>query len=342
MKLPEISIVMPVRDAAATIVEAVRSILSQTWRDFEFIIVDDGSSDDTGSILEQYRRSDSRVRVYRQEREGMIAALNQGCRRARGDLIARMDADDISLPRRLERQREFLQQFPEIGILGTWTRRIDESGAVVGDSCPSANPRVLRWQHFFGICVIHPTVMMRRRVLEKLDFYKVDALHAEDRDLWLRASAITEFSNVPEILLKQRAWQGSTSKRLGKQYLENAIRLGASFISDFLNDSPSVDAVAGLRGNRLANLEQILLAAALLERIYNAFVARYPLSSEELDEISWDAAKKMGSLALQAWQFSGLETLSLLRRALQLNYRILSPSAIMKGLERRRLWNLAG
>src|SRR5258705_3468021 len=341
MKTPEVSIVMPVHNGAATLDEAVCSILDQTWRDFEFIIVDDGSSDDTASKLERYEKLDSRVRLYRQEKEGMIAALNRGCRRARGDYIARMDADDVSLPRRIERQLEFLEGRPEIGIVGTWASRMDEDGSIIGEWCPSPNPRVLKWEHFFGVCVIHPTVLMRREVLEKLDFYKADAVHAEDRDLWLRASAITEFSNIPEILFKYRVWRKSTSKLLRREYLENAIKLVGFFISDFLKDNPSMEAVAGLRGMRLASLNDILLTAALLERLYNAFVSENSLSSDELKEISWDAAKKMGCLALQASRFSRLEFLFLLKRGLQLNYRLLSPSAILKGLDHQRFLNFA-
>jgi len=341
MKTPKVSIVMPAHNAAATLDEAVSSILEQTWQDFEFIIVDDGSSDDTASKLGRYETLDSRVRLYRQEKEGMIAALNRGCRCARGHYIARMDADDVSLPRRIEKQREFLEGRPEIGIVGTWASRMDENGSIVGEAHPSPNPRVLKWEHFFGICVIHPTVMMRREILERLNFYSTDAVHAEDRDLWLRASAITEFSNIPEILLKQRVWSKSTSKRLGHEYLENSIKAGVSFIRDFLNDDPSMEAVAGLRGAKLLNLNEIRLTAALLERIYHVFVAKNSLSSEERKEISWDAAKKMGSLALQASRFSRLEFLLLLKRGLQLNYRLLSPSAILKGLEHQRFLNFA-
>jgi glycosyltransferase involved in cell wall biosynthesis len=339
---PEVSIVMPTHNASATLDEAVCSILDQTWQDFEFIIVDDGSSDDTLHKLERYARLDSRVKLYRQRKEGMIAALNRGCRQARADYIARMDADDISLPRRIERQREFLERHPEIGIVGTWASRMDEKGSIIGEWCPSPNPQVLKWGHFFGCCVIHPSVLMRRQILEVLEFYKVDAVHAEDRDLWLRASAITEFSNIPEILLKYRVWHKSTSKRLRQEYVDNAIKLGVFFISDFLKDNTSIEAVAGLRGTTLANLGQIRLTAALLERIYHAFVAENSLSSQDRKEISWDAAKKMGSLALQASRFSGLEFLLLLARALQLNYRILSVSAILKALERRRAWDPAG
>ena len=341
MKTPKVSIVMPVYNAAATLDEAVCSILAQTFLDFEFIIVDDGSNDDTARILEKYARIDSRVKVFRQSNEGMIPALNRGCRLARGHFIARMDADDISLPHRIETQLKFLEADPEIGILGTWASRIDENGCVVGEWCLSPSPKVLKWNHFFTVCVIHPTVLMRREVLEKLNFYRPDAIHAEDRDLWLRASAITEFSNVPEILLKYRVWGKSTSRRLKREYTETQINLLALFISDFLKSDVSSEAVARLQGMKLEGLEDIRSAAALFEKIHQNFLSENFLSSEEHKEISWLAARKLGGLAIRALRFSRLESLSLFKRALRLDYRLLSPSAVLTGLERRRSWNFA-
>ena len=338
---PTVSVVMPAYNASQFLDEAVCSVLDQTFRHFELIIVDDGSADDTAGILQKYARADSRVKVIRQANEGMIIALNRGCRLARGRYIARMDADDISLPRRIERQIDFLDRHPEIGILGTWASRIDENGRVVGDWCLSPNPKVLKWYHFFHVCVIHPTAIMRREVLEKLNFYRPDAIYAEDRDLWLRASAITEFSNLPEILLKFRVWSKSTSRRLGKEYKETQIHLLALFISEFLKSDISVEAVAKLQGRKLESLEDVRSTAALLERLYHTFLLENSLSLEEQKEISRLTARKLGGLALRALPFSRLGSVSLLNRALRLDYRILSPSAIRTGLERRRSWNFA-
>jgi glycosyltransferase involved in cell wall biosynthesis len=338
---PTVSVVMPVFNGAEFLDEAVRSILDQTFRDFEFIIVDDGSTDDTPRILRKYAEADDRVRVHRQENRGVVAALNQACRLAQGRFIARMDADDVSLPRRFEKQIEFLKTHPKVGVLGTWASKIDKQGSVIATWCLPANPTVLKWNHFFRVCVIHPTVLMRREILEKLNFYRPDAVYAEDWDLWLRASAITEFGNTPEILFKYRISGKNTSKRLGQMYRETPTKLLVPFISDFLKESPSIEAVAGLRETKLASLEQIHSTTALLEKLYYRFVTEHPLATEELKEISWDAAKKMGCLALQALRFSGLEFLLLFNRALRLNYRLLSPAAILTGLERRRSWHLA-
>jgi glycosyltransferase involved in cell wall biosynthesis len=338
---PTVSVVMPAFNAARFLDEAVCSILDQTFRDFEFIIIDDGSTDDTTHILEKYVKIDNRVKMFRQANEGMIPALNRGCRLARGHFIARMDADDISLPHRIERQVEFLEGHPEIGIVGTWASRIDENGSVIGEWCLSPNPKVLKWNHFFNACVIHPTVLMCREIVEKINFYRPDATHAEDRDLWLRASAITEFSNIPEILLKYRVWGKSTSRRLRQEYRETQINLLALFVSEFLKSDISIEAIAGLQGIKLDSLKHIRLTAALLEEIYRAFISRNPYTSQERKEISWDAAKRMGDLALRASRLSYHEFLLLFARALRLNCRLVSPSAIARGLERYRFLNFA-
>lgn len=339
---PTVSVVMSAFNAAEFLDEAVCSILDQTFRDFEFIVIDDGSTDGTGRILEKYAKIDNRVKMFRQGNEGMIPALNRGCRLARGQFIARMDADDISLPHRIERQIGFLEGHPEIGIVGTWASRMDEKGSIIGEWRLPTHSKVLKWNHFFGVSVIHPTVLMRRKILEKLSFYRPDAVHAEDRDLWLRASAITEFSNLPEILLKYRVWTKSTSRRLRQEYRETQAHLLASFVSDFLKSDVSIEAVAGLQGIRLDTLKHIRLTAVLLDQIYRAFMSRNVHTYRERKEISWDAAKRMGDLALRASRLSYREFLLLSVRAVRLNYRLLSPSAMVKARERLRFFNVAG
>lgn len=335
---PKISVVMPAYNAAGYLEEAVSSILGQTFRDFEFIIIDDGSTDATPSILKRYAALDSRIQVYRQENQGMISALNRGCRLSRGEYIARMDADDISLPKRLERQLEYIERQTQIGIVGTWIYNMDQNGSVKRAWCPPTNPKVLQWTHFFGVCVSHSTVLMRREILENLDFYRPEAIHGEDVDLWLRASSITEFGNVPEILSKYRVWSASTHQIGLQMRSERHVQLLASHIKGLLNVEPAIEAVAGLRQTRVGpppeNLSQIRLTAALIQQLYETFVKKNNLTSEERREISWDAAKKVASLALQASRFDTQTSASLLMKALQLDYRLLHPSAMMKGLQR--------
>jgi glycosyltransferase involved in cell wall biosynthesis len=339
---PAISVVMPVYNGGKFLDEAVCSILDQTLRDFEFVIVDDGSTDGTACILEKYVNAETRLRVFRQSNEGIISALNRGCRLARGQYVARMDADDISLPHRLERQIDYIEKNPNVGIVGTWITEIEIDGSGRGNWCPSPLSKVLRWRHFFGGCVHHPSVLIRREILEKIDFYRPDAAPLEDIDLWLRASAITEFGNVPEVLFKYRVRDGSLSQSQRVKSREIHMHLMASFIGEFLGVDPPFKAVTGLKVPKCESLQQVLLAATLLELLYRKFVKVNSLNAEEIREISSDASKRMAFLAFQALRFSSITFVSLAARALRLNHRLLYPSVILRNLQHDRLVQLLG
>jgi len=334
---PKLSVVMPAYNAGAYLRDAVSSILDQSFRDFEFIIVNDGSSDATASILQEYERIDSRIRVFHQENQGMIAALNRGCRLARGKYIARMDADDISYPDRLAKQLTYLEAHPAIGILGTWVRKL-KNDVPVEPWCPPTLPGVLRWELFFGVSVAHPSILMRRTIGERLGFYRADALHVEDVDLWFRASAITEFSNLPEILYEYRVWHGGTSQMDQQIRRETHVRFLRDFIRYTFQIDVPLEAALGLRqtrvGPRCQDLRQIRLTASLVRTLHKHFLEKNDLSAKERREISWDAAKRVASLALQASRLDAGTSFSLFTQALKLDYRLLAPSAIMRGLDR--------
>src|SRR5690349_12083876 len=125
---PRVSVVMPVHNGGPFLERAVESILGQSFADFEFVIIDDGSTDSTGEVRRRHQAADHRVRVHHQEKAGLVASLNDGCSRARAPYIARMDADDIAFPERLDRQVELLDREPEVVLVGSATVTIDASG----------------------------------------------------------------------------------------------------------------------------------------------------------------------------------------------------------------------
>src|SRR5262249_39912793 len=131
MSSPAVSVVMSVFNGERYLDEAIGSILSQTFRDFEFIVIDDGSTDSTPQIFAGYPKTDPRTVVHRQAHQGIIAALNAGCSLARGGYIARMDADDVALPERLQRQVEYLESCPKVGVVGSSINIIDADGKLV-------------------------------------------------------------------------------------------------------------------------------------------------------------------------------------------------------------------
>jgi len=227
---PPLSVVMPVYNAGAVVREAIESILKQTFGDFEFIVVDDGSTDDSAEILREYASRDDRIRLYTQENHGLIASLNRYCRLANGRYIARMDADDISLPTRLEKQFRFLEDHPEIGVLGTWIQDIDERG-IPGTAWPvPSDPAVIQWFLMFGNCIAHASVMMRREVLERAGYYRPNALHVEDYDLWIRVSEFTSVAILPEVLLYYRLLPQSVSGRNRELQNQHTLQLRRKLI----------------------------------------------------------------------------------------------------------------
>lgn len=166
--------------------ESVESILNQTFKDFEFIIINDGSTDKTEEILNSYK--DGRLRIFNQPNQGLTRSLNKALRFAQGEYIARQDADDISLPKRIGKQVEFLDIHKDIAVLGTFARIINELGCVVGDviQFPEIEPEKIGRRLYFGNYLAHPTVMYRSSVIKKLGGYNEDFEFSQDYELWLR------------------------------------------------------------------------------------------------------------------------------------------------------------
>ena len=222
---------MPAWNAEQFVGEAIDSILAQTFKDFEFIIINDGSTDNTAKIIYSYK--DPRiVFVDNTKNQGLIAVLNQGMDMARGEYIARMDADDISYPERLAKQLEFIEANPDVGVLGT-------SFQEFGDS----NHRTIRKERFGLIGLIqgckigHPTVMLRKSVFDKHGLrYSSDYEACEDYELWSRAIRHTAFANLPDVLLKYRWHHHNISVQQKQLQLTNRRRIQENML-DYLAGS---------------------------------------------------------------------------------------------------------
>jgi glycosyltransferase involved in cell wall biosynthesis len=197
---------MGVRDGAAWLPEAIQSVLAQTLADLELIVVDDGSVDATPAQLAEIR--DPRLVVERQARAGLAVALNRALGRARAPLVARLDADDVALPTRLERQRAYLQAHPDVGLLGTAARLVDGSGRDVGLVRPPEDDRAIRRALIRRNPFVHSSVMLRRALAISAGGYDASFPVAQDYDLWLRLSALTRMANLPEPLVVRRLVAG--------------------------------------------------------------------------------------------------------------------------------------
>lgn len=196
---------MPVFNCESWLPQALESIGLQSFPDFELIVVDDGSTDQSCRIVEDAARSDARIRLVRQARLGISTALNRAVALARGPIIARMDGDDVAAPERLQVQMDFLGSHPDIAAAGSWARMIDRRNEVTGDLQPETQPlrlrEILPKQNPF----VHSSMMIRGDVLRSLGGYRPALDGAEDYDLWLRISERAELANVPEFLLSYRS-----------------------------------------------------------------------------------------------------------------------------------------
>lgn len=253
MHAPLVSVVMSVRDGERFLRSAVESILEQTCHDFEFLIIDDGSSDASAAILHSYESSDSRVRVYQQDQRGLVKSLNRGCGEARGKYIARMDADDIAVSQRLQWQVQFMETHPAIAVLGGAVEVIDAAGNrlathrnPIGDT--AIRSVLLQVNPFW-----HPTVLMRKDVFLSVGGYREVVADAEDYDLWLRIADHFELGNLSAVILKYRLHPHQVTVRKCKQMALSAVAARAAAILrragqvDPLEAVTEIDAAALLR-----------------------------------------------------------------------------------------------
>jgi glycosyltransferase involved in cell wall biosynthesis len=197
---PKISVVMSVFNGAKYIGEAIESILNQTVTDFEFIIVDDGSTDDSLKIIQNYH--DKRIHLIENKRNiGLTRSLNKAFKQAGGEYLARQDADDISWPIRFAEQLEYLEQHREVALLGTSVYRIDEKGKILGQSIMPIKPgKSLFRENQFS----HGSTMFRREVFDQLGGYNELLRYSQDYELWLRIAQCYEVRNLPQALYSLR------------------------------------------------------------------------------------------------------------------------------------------
>jgi len=199
-KNPRVSVLMPVYNGERYLREAIDSILNQTFTDFEFIIINDGSTDNSLEIIQSY--DDSRIRIVNNETNiGLTKSLNKAIKRARGKYIARQDADDISLPHRFLEQLSYLERRPEIALLGTSVYHIDEQGKVLGRVIVPIKPgnKLLKENQFN-----HGSTIFNKNVVVRLGGYNSILRYSQDYELWLRIAKHHEVGNLPQPLYKLR------------------------------------------------------------------------------------------------------------------------------------------
>lgn len=200
-----VTVALAAYNAADVVARAIDSVMAQTYSRWEIVAIDDASTDATWDVLDAAARRDRRVRVIRNStNRGLAASLNLAWRRGEGELVARMDADDISLPTRLERQVRFLDDHPQVAVVGTAARLIDDHGRWLGDAHRPEDHEELARRMYKETPFFHPSVMARRTFLESLGGYDERLRRSQDLDLWLRAYRSFRFHNLQDVLIEYR------------------------------------------------------------------------------------------------------------------------------------------
>lgn len=224
---PKVTVLLPVYNGASFLKESIGSILNQSYKDFELLVIDDASTDASPEILDSFR--DSRIRIIRNtENSGLIGVLNTGMKLCQSEFLVRMDADDISLPGRIETQIRFLTENPQYGLCGTWFEDF-------GDNIPSKIVRYqtsdtdIRIRHLYQTHISHPTAAWRMSIVRKHNLkFNPEYIHGEDYAFWVEFSKYSKLANIPEVLVRKRDHPKSITNQY-KQTMDdtcNKVKLG--------------------------------------------------------------------------------------------------------------------
>ena len=292
--IPAISVIMPVYNGEAYVGKAIESILSQTFTDFEFLIIDNASADRTSEVIAAFK--DPRIRIIKNPVNlGLIGSLNVGLQVARGKYVARMDHDDIAYPERFQKEYDFLDAHPEITIVGTWSTLINPEGKEMKDHRNALRSNVIKYELLWGNSLTHPSLLMRRKEIVELGGYDPLWVHTEDFNLYSRAIKKYKLANIPEPLLYYRVHGSSLTGSADSQAIihENTKKMIRENISYYI---PITDEehrlVTQVLIARLPNpkqqLKDVLAAHSLHKKIYQAFIQKEApaLDSQDRGEVA--------------------------------------------------------
>lgn len=223
-----LSVLMPVFNSELFVAEAIKSILNQTFKDFEFLILDDASTDKSYEIIKNSEKKDPRIKVFQNEKNlGVVESRNKLINLSKGNYIAWLDSDDIAIENRLDKQIRFLKDHPEIGLVGAYPIIIDENGEKIGKWAFETEPKKLKIELFFHSPFLSSSVMIRKNCLSQ-NFYDPRFSVSEDFNLYSKISEHYETANIPEFLVKYRI----NSKGLSKSNTEKMEQLSVQVIKE--------------------------------------------------------------------------------------------------------------
>ena len=320
MTNPKVSVLMSVYNGERHLLDSIDSILAQTFTDFEFIIINDGSTDTTGEILRSY--ADPRIKIVDQENVGLTKSLDKGIAMASGVYIARQDADDLSVKERFEKQVAFMDSNPAVALLGAQAVIIDVEGKAIAHCYHPTSSEFLKWRLLFRNTFIHTSVMIRRSLLEERGLsYNPVFIRSQDYDLWERINEEASVANLSEDLVYYREHEGNITSLEVESQEEFALDVSKRAIQNLIGRGVSYDEIRGLTNTFATTAEPIKSVDALvskgmlLEEMLLVFQQKNKLDSKTREMVLGDALNRWLTMA----RGSGLRGHAVLR----ISYRFL-------------------
>lgn len=291
---PKISVLMPVYNGEKYLREAIKSLLSQTFTDFELIAINDASLDQSLNILKSY--TDPRLIIINNPtNQGLIKTLNIGLLRARGVYCVRLDQDDIAIPNRLEKQLQFLENHPEIDLVGSWAECIDTRGLSLKISRNPTNPLLIKYELLFNNVMFHSSIFFRTAIVRKNGGYEEHnpiAIHSEDYEMYSRPGKELRCTNIPEVLFKLRLHNESIVGNSTSQITvhKNALNVAYRNLSQYTQLSrEDFDNIKNIliikKPSQTTSVSSFLKALKILNVVTQTFITKNKLSKDDTQKI---------------------------------------------------------
>ena len=322
-----VSVITTVHNGERFLAQAVDSILGQTFTNFEYLLVDDCSTDDSPGILQRYAGQDDRVVLLRTEVQiNHSNAINTALKQARGEFVAILDADDVAHPQRLERQVAFLEARPAVGAAGTYAQQIDEDGHVGHVMSFPVTCELARWGVLFSTPVLHSAAMIRLGLLQEIGGYSVQWRYANDYSLWAELITRTGIASVPEVLVSYRRHSQQTSSIHSKAQQGEVWLLIYKMLAERLGLRARLDDIGalfqGVRGRQLEDAGAPTRAGDLLAAIRERYLCVEQLDTETACQIDLDCAQRLLQMAWVHRRTHRTEARKLLLKAKELDAQI--------------------
>ncbi len=301
----KISVILPAYNSEKYLGIAIKSILNQSFSNFELIIIDDGSTDNTSFVIKSF--IDPRIIYIKNEKNlGLSKSFNIGINRSTGEYIARMDADDISVLDRFQKQIGFLEKNPDIGIVGTAVTLIDENAKKTGSSSKASANTLIKWSSLFSTPMHHPTVMGRAEIFRN-NLYDENLLNSEDYELWGRLlfDKQIKFANLKEPLLLYRVYRNSFTQKLGTEKKKNSALNSIKNIERYIKlEEKEKNTIVSIRQQNKVSAGDLLTAFHMYKKTARVFIISEHINQQEKNKINLQILKY--SLFLIKYKFKSL------------------------------------